>query len=215
MRSLNPLPSRLLLVTDRHQAAAPLEAIAAEAVSAGARWIWLRDRDMAADARRALAARFLAITRRHGARLSIGADIELAAEIGADAVHLAAGAPVAAARARLGPAALIGVSAHHLSDIERARIEGADYVTLSPIFATPSKPGYGPALGLAALTEGSRLGLPVLALGGVTLARAAACLRAGAGGIAVMGEAMRAGDRAGGVRAAVQGLSHALQAEAA
>jgi len=215
MTSLNALPSRLLLVTDRRQAAAPLDAIVTEAVSAGARWIWLRDRDMPADARRALATRLLAVTRRHGARLTIGGDIDLAAEIAADAVHLAAGASVAAARARLGPAALIGLSAHDLSEVARAETEGADYVTLSPIFATQSKPGYGPALGLAALTEASRLGLPVLALGGVTMARAAACLRAGAGGIAVMGEAMRAADRAGGVRAVVQALSDALQSETA
>jgi thiamine-phosphate pyrophosphorylase len=65
-------------------------------------------------------------------------------------------------------------------------------VTLSPIFATASKPGYGPELGLAALTHAARHGLALLALGGVTPQRARECVAAGAAGIAVMGEVMRA-----------------------
>ena len=229
MRDKNPLPSRLLLVTDRRQAAAPLDAVTAEAVSAGARWIWLRDRDMAAEPRRALAARLVAITQRHGVRLSIGGDVDLAAEVAADAVHLAAGASVAAARAQLGPGALIGISTHGPSEVAAAHAAGADYVTLSPIFSTPSKPGYGPALGLAALTQASCVGLPVVALGGIktsrarpclcaggiTTTRARPCLCAGAAGIAVMGEAMRATGRVGGLREVVRALSEALQSEAA
>lgn len=215
MRRVNPLPSGLLLVTDRRQAAAPLEAIATEAVRAGARWIWLRDRDMAGVERRALAARLVEITRRHGARLSIGGDVELAADLAAGAVHLPGGASVAAARARLGPDAVIGISAHAVADVVAARAEGADYATLSPIFPTPSKPGYGPALGLAMLAEAARSGLPVLALGGVTARRAADCLGAGASGFAVVGEVMRAADRAGGVREVVQTLLATLQSEVA
>ena len=148
MSGLNALPSRLLVVTDRHQAAAPLDAIAAEAVRAGARWIWLRDRDMPRSERRDLALRLIAIARRHGARVSIGGDVELAVEVAADGVHLAAGASVAAARAQLGAQVLLGISAHGEGDVAGAASGGADYVTLSPIFPTGSKPGYGPALGL-------------------------------------------------------------------
>jgi len=99
----------------------------------------------------------------------------------------------AAARRRLGQAALVGVSAHGLDDLRGARDAGGDYATLSPIFPSPSKPGYGPALGLAALHEAAGLGLPVLALGGVTAAAARACRDAGAHGVAVMGPAMRGG----------------------
>src|SRR5258708_7724927 len=69
-RVVNALPSRLLVVTDRHQATAPLEAITRQAVLAGVRWIWLRDRDMPVAGGRDLAGRLLAITRRHGAFLS-------------------------------------------------------------------------------------------------------------------------------------------------
>jgi len=211
MSGPNALPSRLLVVTDRHQAAAPLDAIAAEAVRAGARWIWLRDRDMPRSERRDLALRLIAIARRHGARVSIGGDVELAVEVAADGVHLAAGASVAAARAQLGAQVLLGISAHGEGDVAGAASGGADYATLSPIFPTGSKPGYGPALGLAALTRTAQLGIPVVALGGVTAASAPACLRAGAAGVAAMGEIMRAASRDGGVGDVVRTLSEALQ----
>ncbi|HEX4555073.1 MAG TPA: thiamine phosphate synthase [Xanthobacteraceae bacterium] len=204
---MNALPSRLLVVTDRHQAAAPLEAVATQAILAGTRWIWLRDRDMPAAQRRALAARLLAITRRHGARLSIGGDVALAGELAADGVHLGAGASVAAARQKLGPAALIGISTHGEAEIAAAVAAGADYATLSPIYPTQSKPGYGPALGVAAIARAAQSALPVLALGGVTAERAPACLRAGAAGIAVMGEAMRAAGRPGGIGGILQALA--------
>jgi len=206
---VNALPSRLLVVTDRHQAAAPLEAIATQAILAGARWIWLRDRDMAAAERGALAARLLAITRRHGAHLSIGGDVDLACELAADGVHLGAGASVAAARRMLGPAVLIGISAHGAADIAAATAAGADYATLSPIYPTQSKPDYGPALGVAAIMQAAQSALPVLALGGITAERAPACLRAGAAGIAVMGAVMRAAARPGGVGESVQALARA------
>jgi thiamine-phosphate pyrophosphorylase len=214
----NPLPSRLLLVTDRHQAVVPLDEIVAQAAAAGARWIWLRDRDLPTAERRALAQRLLALARAHGAKLSIGGDVALAAEIHADGVHLAAessvAAAIAAARARLVAGALIGVSAHHDADVAAAAAAGADYATLSPIFASASKPGYGPALGVAALARGAAHGLPILALGGVTAERTDDCLRAGAAGIAVMGEVMRAAARPDGVGDTVRRYLAALHAPA-
>src|SRR5690242_18291731 len=126
---MNPLPSRSLLVTDRHQAAVALEQVVSEAMAAGVRWVWLRDRDLPAAERRALARRLLAAVRAHDARLSVGGDVELAADIVADGVHLPAGAPIAAARARLGPHALIGISAHGEADVAAAAVAGADYAT--------------------------------------------------------------------------------------
>ena len=77
---------------------------------------------------------------------------------------------------------------------------GADYVTASPVFVTASKSGYGPALGLdglACIVAAARG--PVVALGGVTEGNAAACLAAGAHGIAVMGEIMRSLEPRGSV----------------
>ncbi len=206
------LPSRLMLVTDRHQTGLPLDEVVRDAMAAGARWIWLRDRDLPAAERRVLAQRLIALARAHGVRLTVGGDVALAAEIGADGVQLPAGAPLAAARARLGASALIGVSAHGEADVAAAAAGGADYATLSPIFVSVSKPGYGPALGIASLARAAAHGLPLIALGGVTPDRADDCLRAGAAGVAVMGEVMRAAARAGGVRDAVRRYAAALDA---
>ena len=78
---------------------------------------------------------------------------------------------------------------------------GADYVTLSPVFLTDSKPGYGPALGLDALAAAAAAAPgPIIALAGITPDNAASCLAASARGIAVMGEVMRADDPEATVR---------------
>jgi thiamine-phosphate pyrophosphorylase len=186
---MKALPAPLLVITDRHQARHPIETIA-EAVGQGG-WLLLRDKDLEPVARRRLAARLAEVSRRCGMHLSISRDVELAAEFGAS-VHLQAPAAVRAARRRLGPAAVIGVSAHRQGDVAAAVAGGADYVTLSPIFLTASKPGYGPALGLSTIGPAARLGISVLALGGITVSTVAACLDAGAAGVAVMGDMMRA-----------------------
>ncbi len=186
---------RLLVVTDRRQARLPLENVAELAFAAGCPWLLLRDKDLLAEARRELALRLLNLSRSHCARLSVSGDAALAAEIGADGLHLPAEGDVAAARAELGPDALIGLSAHDLAEAERAAEAGADYVTLSPIFWSQSKPRYGPALGLKIMAEVARaLPIPLYALGGVTPANAARAIAAGAAGVAVMGEVMRAED---------------------
>ncbi len=186
-----PLPSRLLVVTDRHQSSVPLPELVERLLAAGIRWVWLRDKDLPAAECRALALDLAARMARSGGTLTVGADVDLARDCGAG-VHLGAHADVAAARRMLGDVP-IGVSAHGVDEVGRARDAGADYVTLSPIFTSSSKPGYGPALGPGALGPAARFGLPILALGGVTAATAPACLAAGAWGVAVMGEAMRGG----------------------
>jgi thiamine-phosphate pyrophosphorylase len=192
---MRPLPGPLLVITDRHQARHSIETIAAAVGRGGGRWLLLRDKDLAPAERRDLAIRLAKIAAEHGFALSVSTDIDLAAAVGAG-VHLQAAAAVAPARRRLGSAAIIGVSAHGLDDVVAAAAAEADYVTLSPIFLIASKPGYGPALGTAALRAAAEREIPVLALGGVTAETAGACLAAGARGVAVMGEIMRADDPA-------------------
>jgi thiamine-phosphate pyrophosphorylase len=187
------LPSPLLVITDRHQARHSIEAIAEAIGQAGGRWLLLRDKDLEPAERRSVAGRLSVIARRHGMHLSVSRDVDLAAELSAS-VHLQSAAPVGAARQRLGPGAIVGVSAHGQGDVEAAAAAGADYVTLSPIFLTVSKPGYGPALGVAALGEAAKAGISVVALGGVTADAARPCLDAGAAAVAVMGEIMRSDD---------------------
>ena len=200
----------LLLITDRAQANAPIETVVAQALAGGCRWILLRDKDMAPAARLALLRRLLDLGRPRGAVVMVGADVSAARLAGAAGVHLPAGGDPAPARAALGPRALVGVSAHNASEAQAAEKAGADYVTLSPIFASPSKPGYGPALGIEGLRAvASRLAIPAIALGGIGAQNAASCLAAGAAGVAVMGEIMRAPEPRIATRAVLAGLTKA------
>ncbi len=189
----------VLLITDRAQAKATLETVVAEALEAGCRWVLLRDKDLPPDARLALLRRLLDLGRARGATVMVSGltgdapvtDAVLHAE--AAGLHLSAGGDPAPARAALGPGRLIGVSAHSAAEAHSAARAGADYVTLSPIFETASKPGYGPALGIEGLGAVARaLPIPVIALGGVGAANAVSCMAAGGAGIAVMGDIMRA-----------------------
>ena len=180
----------VLVITDRHQARIPIEDVAEAIFAGGCRWLSLREKDMSAAERLALLRRLVALGARWQASVTVHDDLDAAAAAGAAGVHLPAGGNPVEARRRLGGAALIGQSAHDAGEVTRAA--GADYVTLSPIFITASKPGYGPALGLDIL--GQKWPIPVLALGGIDERNASTCVSAGAAGIAVMGEAMRAAD---------------------
>lgn len=118
--------------------------------------------------------------------LLVNERVDVCVAAGADGVHLPGGR-IAPRRwkERFGERLIVGVSCHSVEEVERAEQEGADYVYLSPIFESPSKPGYGPVLGVAVLAEAvRRVKIPVLALGGVNAANWAQCREAGAGGFA-------------------------------
>ena len=201
-----PVPP-LLVISDRGQARRPLVEIAEAAFAGGCRWFSLREKDLPADQRRELLSELVALGRRFSATVTAHEDIDAVVATGADGVHLPSGTDPGAARARL-PHALIGASAH--SPVEAAALieAGADYVTLSPIFLTESKPGYGPALGLAALAKAAQLTAgPVIALAGIGESNAAQCIPAGASGVAVIGEVMRSTDPEATVRALVAAIT--------
>ena len=184
----------VLVITDRHQAVQPLDRIAEAVFEAGGRWLLLRDKDVRFQDRLSLLRRLVDLGRPFDATVMVSADVDMAKAAGVG-VHVPRDGDVSAARRALGNAALIGYSAHDRAEAETAARAGADYVTLSPIFETKSKPGYGPALGLDGLRAvAASLPIPVVALGGVTVETAAACREAGAEGLAVMGPVMRATD---------------------
>ncbi|MEU2350115.1 thiamine phosphate synthase [Modestobacter sp. NPDC049651] len=176
-------PPRLLVLTDRTQAPRGLTDTVAAAVAAGARAVVLREKDLPDAERRAIAADLRALLAPVGGLLVVGGAAGFAPD---DAVHLAARDAVPTPRPPL-----LGRSCHSAGEVARARAEGCDWVMVSPVFPTASKPGYGPALGtggLAALLAG---GPPAYALGGVQPDDVAGCLAAGAHGVAVMGPLMR------------------------
>jgi thiamine-phosphate pyrophosphorylase len=201
-----PVPP-LLVISDRRQARRSLEGLAEAAFAGGCRWFSLREKDLPPAERRALLGALVVLGHRWGAIVTVHDDIDAAAMADAGGVHLPSGGSPAAARLRL-PGALIGASAHSAEEALALLSAGADYVTVSPVFLTTSKPGYGPALsldGLADIVE--RVAGPVIALGGVTAANAASCRAAGAHGIAVMGEVMRAADPQAAVEAILREIS--------
>ena len=103
--------------------------------------------------------------------------------------------PVSVARRLLGPTGLIGVSTHGVDEVLDAESQGADFVVLGPVFATPSKHRYGPPIGLHVLAEAvRRASIPIFAIGGVGAQQIADLRRAGAYGVAVISAILGAED---------------------
>lgn len=198
----------LCLVTDRRTAglgSAPgdFRALAervAAAVAGGANQVQLREKDLDGAALLELARAVGAAARRarSDVTLLLNRRMDVALAAGWDGVHLGFdGAPVAQARALLGPRARIGIATHspgELAALERAPAAARpDQAQLAPIWPPLSKPARG-ALGLEALARAAACGIPLLAQGGVTAARAADCIRAGAVGVAATGALLGAED---------------------
>ena len=174
---------RLLVLTDRTQSAGPLVETVAAAVGCGARAVVLREKDLPEDARRRLGEELRAVLDPVGGLLVHGG---LAGSSGSDAVHLSGSDPFPAVRPRL-----VGRSCHSAEELARAAEEGCDLVMLSPVFATASKPGYGPALGLDGLARLTPGAPRAYALGGIRPGDVPGCRAAGAYGVAVMGAVMQ------------------------
>jgi len=187
----------LMLVTDRHQARRTVVEIVAAALTAGCRWVSVREKDLADGEQVALARMLAPMIWRHGGKLSIHGTPELAQAANSDGVHLPGGSDPQAARKLLGPDKLVGVSIHSVTEAETIDPTSADYALAGPAFETESKPGYGPEIGRKGLAEIARVArVPILAIGGLNVMRAAEVLASGPAGIAVMGGVMRAADPA-------------------
>ncbi len=174
---------------------------AARLAAAGVGALQLREKDLSDRALYELARRARAALP-PPRRLLVNGRLDVALAAGADGAHLPAdGVPIRALRARFGPGVLLGRSTHALAEVERAREEGADYAVFGPVFATPGK---GPAVGLAALGRAAAGGLPVYALGGITLERLAAVAESGAAGVAGIRLFLRADELPAVVAAAAE-----------
>ena len=130
----------------------------------------------------------LALCRQYGVPFLVNDDVVLALKLDAEGVHIGQDdGDVAATRARIAHK-ILGVSAHSVEEVHSAEAAGADYVGLGPIYATVSKADANTPTGLVWLEEARAAfpSLPIVAIGGINLARAPAVFAAGADGIAVI-----------------------------
>ena len=132
----------------------------------------------------------------HGAAFFMNDRIDLALAAGADGVHLGIDdLPIPAARRMAGPNFWIGFSPDTDTGARSARLEGASYLGVGPVFGTASKADAGPAIGLPLLKRRVVVAdLPVIGIGGIDVSNAASVIRAGASGVAVMSAILQSAD---------------------
>lgn len=191
-----PELDRLYVITDRAAARrglGPLDVVVEAAIEGGARFFQYRDKERSADGLWETGSRLVEHWRDAGATFVVNDRADVALALEADGVHRPGhGLPVEPLREVVGERRLIGVSTHDFEEAKSAEEAGADFITLSPVFATLSKPEAEP-LGLPEFeTIVRQIEIPVYALGGVTPDEVGDCLEAGAYGVAVMSGIMAA-----------------------
>ena len=186
---MNPLQRGLYAITDEQLAQhTSIEIQVEKALQGGARVIQYRDKSGNPGKRRQEATDLLSLCRHFDVPLIINDDIELAAEVGADGVHLGRDdALITVAKNRLGSGSIIGISCYNqLERAQQAQDQGASYVAFGRFFPSNSKPDASPAslatLELAAQT----LDIPIVAIGGITPENGPQLIRAGADMLAVI-----------------------------
>jgi thiamine-phosphate pyrophosphorylase len=160
-------------------------------IDGGATFIQLRDKhsapkDFLRDAETALST-----ARQNDVRIIINDRVDIAMAVAADGVHLGqTDMPVEAARALLGPQAIVGYSTHNLAQAEHAATLPADYVAFGPIFDTRTKRNHEPVVGLNRLHDVKAIlgQIPLVAIGGITEENLSQALDAGANSVAVIAD---------------------------
>jgi thiamine-phosphate pyrophosphorylase len=163
------LDFNVYLITDRktHPEMNLLEATQL-ALKGGVRAIQLREKDLKTRDLLRVAYEMRALTLKHDARLFINDRVDIAIAIEADGVHLGQKSIPPYAVRRIASRLIVGMSAHSMEEAQRAQNQGADFVTLGPVFDTASKPGAKP-LGTEELENVARkLNIPVFGIGGVS-----------------------------------------------
>jgi thiamine-phosphate pyrophosphorylase len=189
---------RLYLVTDRDLARGrPLAEVVRRALRGGVTAVQVREK--ALGARRFLeeVRELQSVLAGTGVPLFVNDRVDVALAASADGVHVGQDdLPAAEARRLVGPAILLGVSVATADEARKALSEGADYVSVSPVFLTPTKPDAELAVGLegVASVRAAAGDAPVLAIGGLDAGNARAVVAAGSDGVAVVSAVMSAPD---------------------
>ena len=179
----------LYLVTDRVLSRGRTTVdIVREAVAGGVTCVQLREKDLPIRDFIAEARLLKDLLTPMGIPLIINDRLDVALAVGADGVHLGQqDMDIIDARRLVGPGVAIGISAESLEDALRAQARGADYIGISPVFATATKLDAATPLGLDGVRRiRAAVGLPIVGIGGLSCDNAAAVIAAGANGVAVV-----------------------------
>jgi thiamine-phosphate pyrophosphorylase len=162
----------------------------------GARLLQLRVKDLPSREFLTLAHQVRAVCHHYGCLLIINDRADIALAIDADGVHVGQeDLPLAAARKVLGPHKIVGISTHNPVQAQEAERGGADYIGFGPLFGTTTKATGYAARGFEQLREiRSLVRLPIVAIGGITTARAPSALVAGANAVAMISDLVFAPD---------------------
>lgn len=182
------LPAKLYAITDTQLSNCSHAEIVTRLLAGGALLIQLRDKEASAKEMLDATRECLELTRAAGATLIVNDRVDVAMATDADGVHLGQDdLTVEEARALLGPDKIIGISTHSLAQVEAALTTSANYLAIGPIFTTTTKTNPDPVVGLELLRQArQRATLPLVAIGGITLATAPEVLAAGADSVAVI-----------------------------
>ncbi len=162
--------------------------------------VHLRSRDLSGGAMTALARELAQVLRPHGSWLAINGRADVARVTGARAVVSGHGGLTTRDIRRVAPGVLVMHSVHDAAELRAAEQDGADALVAGAVYDTASHPGRAPA-GLALIAAAARGGKPVIAIGGITPARADDVLAAGAWGVAAVRALWDAGDPGDAARA--------------
>ena len=209
---LPPLYPIVNVAGDRANAVESALALAIELAAAEAGILQLRAKHLAAGAFARLAERLVRALEGSATLLVINDRADVASAVGADGVHVGDDdLSVSAVRRVVGRSSVVGYSTHSAAEAASASSLAADYLGFGPVFESPTKAGVREARGVEQLAEACRVSsLPIVAIGGITLATAADCWRAGAASVAVIREIENAEDR----RALVAAYREAARAAA-
>ena len=200
----------LYLVTDRGLARGrtTLEIVSA-AVDGGVSVVQLREKDCSTRDFIEQALTLKEFLKSRAVPLIINDRLDVAQAVKADGVHLGqTDMPLETAKKILGDAMIIGISAESLQDAIEAEKGGADYLGVSPIYATPTKTDTAPPLGLEGLQEIRKtVKIPLVGIGGLTEKNSADVIRNGADGVAVVSAIVAADDP----EAAARNLRHVIE----
>ena len=161
---------------------------ASELAGAGVRLLQYRDKSASARDLLKVSRELVSVLKPHGASLILNDRPDVAALAGAAGVHVGQeDLEPQQARAVVGENMWIGASTHNLEQFRQAAATSADYIAVGPIFPTTSKANPDPIVGLDLLRQVRSLtGKPIVAIGGITLDRAASVIAAGADSVAVI-----------------------------